>query len=410
VSTVDPALLAPWSPDAEDLIRGALRHTYVVYIYPDTAGAPAYLPVTVTSCSVTFDEFWSPYVQGTLTAVIPDAATLAKLDPRLLVVVEVRAGYILPGSVTDRHTICKCLLSRRSVDYPGEQVTLEFQGPEYIVDGTLTTVAGGGPQALAPGGSWTSTTTAAAAMSNVYTSTRLGSLLTFTSLDTDPDGCGPDVGWVDPGAQWVGEFGENHLEVMRDVADRIDAWARVDEYGTFRISRRRWGTPTPAHRLRVGADGTIINSADTLARAAWANAVYLRYEWTVTTSAAGVETVTPKAASAAAYAGGKYDPDVVGMVSVSITRQHHVASSVQATSAALALLRRYSTRANALSVSAVAAYWLRPDAGVSVQLPLGAEQTLRVSAVTFDLDAGRMDVLTRNPEPAALVRVPGPQV
>jgi hypothetical protein len=399
VSTVDAGYIAPWSAEAEDLIRGALRHVYTVKIFPETTGTPVPLPVTVTSCSLTYDEFWSPYVQGTLTAVVPDSATLAALDPRKLVRVEVSAGYVLPGAVTDSHLMCRCLLSRRSVDYPGNEMTLDFQGPEYVVEGTTTTADGGGPQALAAGGSWNSNTTVAEAMAAIFDTINLGSILSFTSFDPDADGTGGRAQWIDPGQVWAGASGENHLDIARDIADRNDAWVRVDEFGVFKTTRRRWEGTATAHRMRVGADGTVITSSDTLARDDWANAAYVRYEWTVKTTSAGVETETPKSASAWCFSSGAYDPDLVGMVTVMETRQNHVATKQTAAYAAESLLKRRATRSNALTVSGVAAYWVRPEMTLAVLLPVGAEQFLVASQVVFDLDAGRMDIRTRHREP-----------
>ena len=396
MSTVSPLLIAPWSVDAEDLIRGALRHVYSVKIY-EQATPNTLLPITVTGCTLTYDELWAPYVQGELTAVIPDAATLAKLDPRGIVRVDVYAGYVLPGGATDSHLMARCLLSKRDAVYPGDVMTLEFQGPEYIVQGRVSRHLGDGPMAI--GGEWNSTTLVRDAMQNVYNSTRLANVLPWVTIDYDLDGVGDDTGWVDPGSLWGPSVGANHLDVLRDVADRVDAWFRIDELGVYRISRRRWGEPSPSHRMRIGADGTIITSADTLARDGWANVLQIRYEWTVTTEVDGVATETPKSAGALIETRGAFDAEVVGMVHVLVTRQHMVSSYTQARNAGMALLNRYSTQANALTISGVAAYWLRPEKGISVQLPVGAEQTLVVSAITFDLDAGRMDIRTRSPVP-----------
>jgi hypothetical protein len=400
--SVNAAEIAPWSGAAEDLIRGALRHVYAVRIFEDPwYETPVYLPITVTSCSLTYDEFWSPYVQGSLTAVIPDAATLDKLDPRLVIRVDVDAGYVLPGGITDSHLICRCALSRRSVDYPANEMTLEFQGAEYLVEKTVADSDGGGPQGLYPQGYWDSGTTVASAMANTSDALTLGAF-SWVATGADP-GTDTLTGWVDPGQQWEGKEGENYLSIIRDVADRIDGWVRIDEFGVFKMTRRPSSTPPPAHRLRVGADGTIITSNDELSREGWANWAYVTYQWTTKVTSGGVTTETDKMASGFAYLEGKYDPNNVGRVAVSDLREH-ISSDAQAQKAAESLLKRFATKGDALSVQAVAAYWLRPTDGVYITLPVGAEKKLMVSAITFDLDAGSMSIRTRTAGSGALIR------
>jgi hypothetical protein len=403
--SVDPDLIAPWAGAVEDLVRGALRHVYSVRIWQDTAQAPTYLPVKVTACEVSFDEFWSPYVQGSLTAVLPDDATLAKLDPRLLVVVEVSAGYVLPGGVSDSHLMCKALLSRRTVNYPANEVVLEFQGLEYAFDRAEAEEDGGGPQGLSPGGYWDTNTTAAAAIGHVYQACGF-SAVSFAALRVE-EGIGGLSGWVDPGQQWTGKAGDNYLDIARDIADRVEGWLRVDEFGTLLFTGRTVGGKPASHRLRVGADGTVITVADTLSRDDWANFAYVRYEWTTKTTSGGVTTEVQKTASAWASATGAYDPVNVGKVGVSEIRQM-MGSQVQASFAAPALLKRYLIRATSLSVQAIAAYWLRPDDGVSVALPTGPEVAYRVSAVSFNLDDGSMAIRTRTPDPGPTRPKPDP--
>lgn len=292
--------------------------------------------------------------------------------------------------------MCRCALSRRSVDYPGDEVTLEFQGAEYLVDSTEAEAEHGGPQGLAPAGYWDASTRVDTALANTYDALSLGAF-SWVSIASDA-ATDAVTGWVDPGQQWYGVQGENYLDILRDVADRIDGWVRVDELGALRMSRRQWGTPATYHRLRVGADGTIISGNDELSREGWANFAYVTYEWTTKTTTGGVTTETQRSASAFATLTDKYDPINVGRVTVADVRQH-ISSDAQAQQAANALLRRFSTKGDALTVAGVAAYWLRPGYGVAVQLPSGPEKILRVSAISFDLDTGRMDIRTRSPIP-----------
>ena len=68
-----------------------------------------------------------------------------------------------------------------------------------------------------------------------------------------------------------------------------------------------------------------------------------------------------------------------------------------ANAAARVLLGRALSRGRSLSVTAVAAYWLRPGHTVTVQLPTGDQERHLVSRVDFDIPAGLMTVRTRRP-------------
>jgi hypothetical protein len=406
--SIRPSYIAPWSPDAEDLIRGALGHTFTVKIYPSILLGPReYLPITVTGCTLTYDEFWSPYVQGELVADIPDADTLAALDPRGLVRVDVSAGYMLPGGVQDVHPMAYCFLSARTVDYPANELRLQFQGFEYVFDQAIATTSGESPIGHSSGGPWTSSTTVSAALDDIVDTIRYSILWVAADVVFDDD-IGARTGWVDPGEPWAGAAGDNPLSMGREIADRVDGWFRCDELGRFRMGQRDWTVNEASHRLRVGADGTIISSSDAASREQWANRAYVQYDWSVLTTSGGTSTAVRKTASGSANLDGSpYDASLVGAVVVTAARPW-AATNGQAAQAAKALLRRHSVRSTALQVAGVAAYWLRPPDGVSVELPVGPQLQLTISAVTFDLTTGRMDIRTRNPEPGLAIGNPNP--
>lgn len=406
--SVRASFVAPWSPDAEDLIRGALGHTFRVQIYRDNPlGNPDYLPVTVTGCTLTYDEFWSPYVQGDLVAEIPDAATLAVLDPRQLVRIDVEAGYLLPGGVKDVHPMAYCYLSGRTVDYPANEMRLQFQGPEYVFDRAVAVTAAGSPIGHTSGGPWTSSTKVSEALADVVDTVRTRILSSSGDVVISGD-LGEQTGWVDPGEPWTGAAGDNPLSMGREIADRVDGWFRCDELGVFRMGQRDWTLNEASHRLRVGADGTILSSSDAASREQWANVAYVQYDWSVLTTSGGTSTAVKKSASgSASLEGSAYDAVKVGAVVVSAVRPWASTNS-QAAQAAKSLLRRHSVRSTVLQVAGVAAYWLRPPDGVDVELPVGPQLHLTVSAITFDLTTGRMDIRTRNPEPGFAIGNPNP--
>jgi hypothetical protein len=388
-------MISPWSPDAEELIRGSLRHTFSVRIFPDTGAIVPDLPVKVTACTITYDEFWSPYIQGELTAEIPDAATLAALDPRLLVRVDVSAGYVLPGGALDEHPMAHCYLSSTSIDYPSNELHLAFQGAEYLFDKTIAASAAESPT-WSSGGQWDSGTTVETAITSCLFAVKID-LLSLAAPHIDPY-LRHVTDWVDPAEPWVGQAGDNPMDMAREIADRIDAWFRCGDDGQFNLTPRFWLTSDPSHYLRVGADGTIISSSQGSSRGEWANRAAVRYEWQVLTTSGGVSTAVVKSARGTAeLSDTPYDRSIVGAVTVRSERRWP-SSATLAKAAAAALLRRHSVRATTLQLSAIAAYWLRPPDGIRVDLPVGPQLKLNVSAISFDLVTGRMDIRTRNPE------------
>lgn len=382
------SVTAPWAAQAETLIRESTQHVYSVRFF--TSAGAEITGLYVTSCTVRMDEYWSPYLQATLTIVLPSPAALALLDPRLRVRVEISAGYVLPGGVSDSHLLGIGYLAQRTIEQPGNTVALEVAGAEYLVDGWVSLF-----QEWAFDGEvfrptvWIETTEARDAVR------RCLDVCGAISDDNDPrfdyNNALRTTGWAtaDPDP-WIPLQGDPALDIARDIAGRIGGWFRCDELGVWRL------TPRPVnddkaqvvHYLRAGVDGTLIATAGTLSRAGWANAVLVHYRWGSGESddAYGHAEITT----------GPYAVGVVGTV-VHTIESPNKASATHAYNRAASALRQLVGLGFAYTLDAVAAYWLRPTDVISLDLGVEDPQLAFVSSIAWDLDAGRMSISTRQP-------------
>jgi hypothetical protein len=397
---------APWQGQCETAIRGPVEHVWAARFWLEEYAVDTeivgVLPIT---CEVTYDVSWSPYVQGSMTIVRPtDPALLAALDPRKRIRVEVTAGYVLPGAVQDVHRMCVTYLSSREVNYPADTVTLGFQGKEYLyqqwIAGTAEESPAGPLWAMLPDPNpsglygWTSGTRAEEAVrlciQVMTTGTSTGRDQTFGELMRD-------IGWVDAADRWVGQAGDAPLAMCMEIAGRIDGWFYADENGVWQL-RSRGLDGDPSHQVRPGADGTLVSGTDALTREGWANYVAVTYRWQTRTPATGTGTVTDHVASGfATVTDGPYADYLANRVSL-LSDRDMPGTVAQAQRAASSLLRRTMDRGTDLNVESVAAYWLRVGSGITLDLPEQVQQYLVISAVTFHLDTGLMNITARLPD------------
>jgi hypothetical protein len=382
---------APWSPDVDQLLRSSLEHRWRVTI---TDAAGAVIPLAVTSCTITMDRDWSPFVQGTITAPVPDdQAVLDALDPRTRVRVVVEAGYLLPGYVPDVHPIAVLYLARRSVDRPGDVLTLSVQGEEFIYD-QWTALAYSDWQVGGVGPVWDDTTPARDAVTRCLVA--CGAITGAADPTWDYDNALATVGWADPDPdQWRPGAGDNAIEFARDIASRVNGWFRCDEAGIWRLTARPLLSEIAAHDLKVGANGTVIDSSTELSRDGWANAVFVRYTWEDAAGAA------KRAYGSAKITSGPYTPALAGQVTIVIDKGWR-GNTTYARYHATNTLRKVYQQGRTINLSAVAAYWLRPLQTVTIQLPVGPQERQQVAAVTYDLAAGAMTISTYLPIEATI--------
>jgi len=383
----------PWDRSVETLIRESLPHVYTVTFH--NAAGLEIRGFNVTSCTVRLDEYWSPYLQATLTITLPPAGGLALLDPRLLVTVTISAGYVLADGLTDVHPIGIGYLARRTINQPDNQVTLEVAGPEYLVEEWRSLAqewAFDGDELRAT--DWHDTTEARDAVRTCLDV--CGAIDNYDDPRFDYYNAMDTTGWAPaPPDFWIPREGDPALPIARDIAGRIGGWFRCDELGKWRL------TPRPVdddnaqivHYLRAGVDGTLINSDGTLSREGWANAVLVHYQW----GSADNQQVL----GSAWISSGPYAVDVVGTVVHSIESPNK-ASAAHADRRAASALKQLIGMGFAYSVEAVAAYWVRPTDVISLDLGVEDAQLAFVSSIAWDLDAGRMSITTRQPAPGTI--------
>lgn len=321
---------------------------------------------------VAWDESSAPRVRASLTCRVPDLGTLVDLDPRSQVRLQLVAGYVRPGGITESAQIADLgLRSRRVVRDKsrtnGNRMELQATSDESLALDN-SPVFGGST------GSVASVPLAIQALLNQALTP--DPTLTITHSDATA------TSEVDITDRWA---------TIDDLADRIDA--DVYDDGT----RQWWITPRPTiagtavAALAVGAAGTIVTSSSTLGRDDWANQVKLRYRWTDASNVAHTVIGT-------ATATGPFDPTVSGDYKVWTQDRETPSTSTKANQAAAALLKRFLSRARGYTLSAVAMWWLRPGDTVTVQLPTGGAETHLVVSVAFDPAAYAMTVTTRLPD------------
>lgn len=392
-----------YSPLVESLIRGPLEHEYTVLVY-DPLLAP--IPLTVEACSVTFDESWWPHVQAQITAkVSDDQATLDRLDPRTRIRVEIYAGYRLPDGTRDMHLLARGWLVDRSTLRPDDTLALDVEGEEYITGRSFEMT---GLVTIATKAAWSSTTEARVAVNECLKAA--GAVANVAGWDYV--NASQETGWSADGADAYGVQlpvqGARPLEVAADIAALVGAWLYADGDGIWHMPNKPvLAASEAAHQLKVGENGTVIDSATTLERGEeWANAVLVEVAWSK--KVAGKWEDQDPLWGRAWLSSGTYSVTNVGAVCAKFERRiKNLVPQTALNRMARDRLAKQITLGRSLSLSAAAAYWLRPADTVTVQLPLGTQERLLVSSVTYDLDAGLMNIRTRLPENVAGITIGG---
>lgn len=375
------SLTAPWDDRAEAAVRQTLRHVVVARAtHPDW---PEPIPLDVIGGTVTFDETWAPHVQASVTCALPsDAATLAALDPRRLVRVELDVGYIYPGGVQDVHLLANLGLRERSVRRPAGQVILVAASDEALVQDAgplLDSVL------MAP--SW-----------------EVGAAI-IARLPI-PLGYAPTIVNTVPGTATA----TAHLDSTTDQWPAFKEWADAAQAWLYDRGDRVWvlcSRPTvaaqPVHLLKTGANGTVVDSDTTLSRDSWANMVVVRHEWTDSDGTA--QTVIGRAwvTSGPHQGWDQYNSRPLPGLRTYIDKRDTPGTVDSARASAYAILTRLLRAASSVTLTARSAYWVRPGMTVAVQLPTGGEELHLVTKVTFDLATCQMTITTRQPDTSVTI-------
>lgn len=382
----------PWREDSETRLRYPAQHTYSLRIFEDGDDEPPTQEITgleVIACDVAYDHGWTPYVQGRATLKMPSADVLAKLDPRLLIEVDVYAGYVAPDGTSDSHLMCRTMLNSRTANHAEGTLDIQFQGLEFIFDDDLNLYDGSGAQEYSNETGWTSSTKVADAMFDVLEVVNAWTVA-WASLGESSTA----TGWVSPYENWRSSSGENRLGLLREIAIRTDGWFRCSEFGTWLTTP--WPPPMtpPVHYLRTGADGTLVTTDTLQDREGFYNVAMITWHYTVAQLIGNgvVATEQRQIRGYAEFDDGPYTPLQVGRVPYTADRLGPTWGEGASVTAGKILSRLWE-RSDLITVTAIAAYWVRPGHYLDLQLN---DETVAsrylVHSATYDLTAGTMSL------------------
>ncbi len=367
-------MTAPYSAAVAELLPGPLRHEVAVSLAP--IGKPS-IPLDVLAeggaVEVTFSEDWAPYAQARVSLPVPAVEVLDQLDPRINVRLLISAGYTLPDNTREVFELANLGLRTRPVNRPGNTVELsaasdEARAQDYRAMYWAGMERGGINEAVR----W------------------LAGYAVFPETPVLLSSFGAGHGRSELTEIEV-QLGDDYWSLMDDAASRTNTRVYCDEQRRWRVVPRATTAATPVHHLTVGEDGTIVTANAALDREEWFNAVCLRYRWN---DAANTEHMVYGRAQATS---GPYATGTVGH-RVYFEEIPRPVSLAAANNAAAAKLRNLVTRGRSLTVTAAAAYWLRPGDTVAVTLPTGPTSNHLVQSVSFRPLEGLMSVTTRQPE------------
>ncbi len=367
-------MTAPYSAAVAELLPGSLRHEVSVSVAPrGQAAIPLDVMADSGAVQVTFSEDWAPYVQADVSVPVPDVATLDALDPRLNCRLLINVGYTLPDNTREVFELANLGLRTRPVSRPASTVRLaaasdEARAQDYRAMFWAGMERGGINEAV----KW------------------LAGYAVFPETPSVQSAYGAGYGKASL-AEIEVNIGDDYWSLMDDAAARTGTRVYCDEKRVWQVAPRLTAAGTVQHHLTVGENGTIINADAALDREEWFNAVCLRYRWN---DAANNEHIVYGLAQVTT---GPYATGSVGH-KVYFEEIPRAVSPAAANSAAAAKVRNLVTRGRSLSITAAAAYWLRPGMTVAVTLPTGPTSNHLVQAVTFRPLEGLMTVTTRQPE------------
>lgn len=364
---------APYMEDAEDRIRFSHRHIVTATAYPRT-GDP--IPLDVESGTLTFDESWSPRIQASLVCLLPgDQSTLDRLDSRKSFRVRIEAGYEWDSVTEDVQLLADLHVRSREVKRPENRLVLRLASDESLSqDYKRLSWEAQPPQ------------------------TNLRDAVQFHA-DKARTGLGPAVVISDlpvgAGASAVAGMtqapGQDSWSLLADAANRAAAQVFVDSEAQWRIAPPPVLSAVTSLNLTTGGGGIISDATASLDREEFHNAVCLKYVWK---DGAGVEQTVY---GNAYVMDGDFAVSTIGY-NTYYEERAVPATQVQADDAARSALAALGRRGASYTMTAVAAYWLRPGQTVTATLPDAEQDRVLVSAVTFNIGSGQMTVRLRRPE------------
>lgn len=364
-----------------------LRATGRLIPWRNNAGG-YYFPINVLDAVVTFDEYWSPYIQAEITAEIPeDQEDLDRADPRRKCVIEIQAGYVYQDGTEERFILLELLLRERHISRPENVMRLKADSREFIYRENVETDPASVP-------AWGVREALRWLLNRCSFDTGMG-FSPFSPIDFEyrPD--------LVAGLQT--EVGTDLYGMAEDLAKAADLWLRPPEYpinGHWILTQRTVRAGQAKEIFTHGVNGTIIGAESALTRDDWANSALVIHEWI---TGAG-DVITRR--GHAQVADGPFKPpegdvgefDEEAPRKTLIVRTDRPATTAACVAEAWSIVNRSFTRGRVKNIEATSSYWLRPADTVTIKLPTGPQERHLVSAISFRFPSGDMSVLTRQPE------------
>lgn len=301
---------------------------------------------------LTFDEAWSPHAQLELSFTSENPRAI---DPRRGARVRLRLGYRYAGGQLDEHVVADLQTTEwsgrrdealsltahsaelRLMDYASLGYSYTYPVGSKIVDivnAQITRALGVVP------------------IVETYNSRTIYEPLTISASS-------------------------NMWDIIKSLSDQADVWTYADALGVWHVVDRPTAAGASAVQLRFGPAGIMTSAEDGMSRDRWGN--------TVAVSFAGGQTAY------ATRSVGPLSTAEVGMALIRVTTSAPWPGSTAAQEAAESMLRLVITRGDAQSLTALAAYWLRP--GDTITTP--ESERVIVSRVRFTFPDSLMTITTR---------------
>lgn len=362
--TTAPAITSPYQPAAMEVLASTHRQR----IYARVTSGPTTAVVEISAGTVSFSEDWSPHQQFSLTSPAL-AEVLAVTDPRQPTMVEVLAGYELPGYGEDVQVLATGHVREDGTEQPGDGLDLSCTSDELRTMDALWMLAR--QTKSFPG-----------------VVEALEYLLDYAS-PVPGRKFSQSIGYQyrpDLVAAVALEPGKPVWEQIYAIALAAGLWVYVDSSGAWQLQPRPAAAGEAAAILREGPGSLVKKIRHTRSLEPYFTAALLRYTWK---DGAGADqeifgTWAPPPGSRAVGAGQK----------TFFAERNVQTDQYSADEAARLTVASLSTRGDSYSIDAVAAYWLRPGHTVSI-----GDTGIRhiVKTVSFNLGAGTMTLATREP-------------
>lgn len=364
---------SPFPPEIVDVVTSSHHQDYrIVAKHPSWASS---IDLAPTVADITYDETRAPRVEFTMSMPVPSMSVINQLDPRTGVRIDVYVGYISESGTRWVYRIADLGLRDRRVSRPADEMTLEASSDEMLLIDNSPVV-----QKFMVSPSITN------AMEQLIHEGVRGAVISEETTQ------GQEA--------IVLETVTDRWNTVADLADRIGVQVFDNGLREWFIKDQPLMDPAQiAGTLIVGENGTIINSESGQSRDEWANSVHLNYTWT------DVGDGEQREVNGWAYqkTGAFATTGPAGIKTYYESR--NVPSGVSAANAsARSILKRVMSRANSVTLTAVAMYWLRPGMTINVKLPERNTEMHLVSSVKFNITDGTMQVVTRQADLAQEVR------